>query len=166
MNARRTLILGLVGLMASATSLDALARRGRRVSFSGRGLPNGARASGPVLSREELRQCVVQEKTINAQSSDVDRMQSDLDAKKRELQALERRIAAAEPLVDTTSQASVDEFNALVDEHSRLVARYNAGLPPANDAVARLNASIDRFNALCANRPYYESDMAAVRSSS
>ena len=164
MNARRTLILGLVGLMASATSLDALARRGRRVSFSGRGLPNGARASGPVLSRDELRRCVAQEEAINADSVEADRLQAELEVKKRELEALERRINAAEPLVDTSSQASVDQFNALIDEHSRLVDRFNQGLQPANDAIDRLNAAVDRFNAACANRPYYESDMAAVRS--
>ncbi|MCZ8158392.1 MAG: hypothetical protein O9256_00615 [Rhizobiaceae bacterium] len=163
MNARRTLLLGLIGLMASATSLNALARRGRRVSFSGRGLPNGAQASGPVLSRDELRRCVSQEESINADSVEADRLQAELEVKKRELEALERRINAAEPLVDTSSQASVDQFNALIDEHSRLVDRFNQGLQPANDAIDRLNAAIDRFNSACANRPYYESDMAAVR---
>jgi chromosome segregation ATPase len=164
MTARRAILLGLVGLIASATSIDALARRGRRVNFSGRGLPSGARVSGPVLRRDELRRCVAQEESINAKSVEVDRLQSDLEVKKRELDALERRISSAEPLVDTSSQASVDQFNALVNEHRRLVEQFNAGLAPVNESIDQLNAEVDRFNSACADRPYYESDMTAVRS--
>jgi len=67
-----------------------------------------------------------------------------------------------EPRVDVYSQHSIDSFNALIDEHKRLIEAYNARLPPVNARVGALNTVVDRFNARCAERAYYEHDMAAI----
>lgn len=44
-----------------------------------------------------------------------------------------------------------------------MVEAYNARLPGINAQVEQLNAAVAGFNARCADRAYYESDMAAVR---
>lgn len=159
---RRAALLGILGLVASFTSLEVEARRGRRVRISGRGLARGARHSGPVLSRDQLRQCVSEQNQINSRSEHVDRAQASLDAERSRLNHLEQRIERAEPLVDVYSQESVDSFNAMIDQHRRLVASFNERLPASNSQVETLNAAVERFNSRCGERAYYEHDMAAV----
>lgn len=158
---RRMVLLGLFGAISCALPVESEARR-RRVRIGGRGLAAGARHSGPVLTREQLRQCVTEQNQINGQEDAVERLQSSLQADETRINSLESRITAMEPRVDVYSQQSVDSFNALVDEHKRLVGAYNSKLPSVNARVDALNAVVDRFNARCAERAYYEHDMAAI----
>ena len=159
---RRMVLFGLVGGATFLLPIESGARRRRRVSIGGRGLAAGAKHSGPVLTREQLRQCVAEQNQINGQEEAVERIQSLLQADEAKINALEDRIAAAEPRVDVYSQQSVNSFNALINEHRRLVGAYNSRLPTVNARVDALNAAVDRFNARCAERAYYERDMAAV----
>ena len=160
---RRMLLLGLLGAITSALPMESEARRGR-VRIGGRGLAPGARHSGPVLTREQLRQCVTEQNQINGQEDAVERLQSSLQADETKINTLEARIKAMEPHVDMYSQQSVDSFNALINEHKRLVGTYNSKLPTVNARVDALNAVVDRFNARCADRAYYEHDMTAILS--
>jgi hypothetical protein len=132
MNRRNSLqVLGVALAVGAAPTVEAR----RRVRISGRGLPPGAKYSGPTLSRSELKSCVQQERSMNARFSALD--------------VEEAELARAERLVDQYSQRSVDAFNAKV-------ARFNANGQSANAHVAS-------FNQACANRAYYESDMSAVQ---
>jgi outer membrane murein-binding lipoprotein Lpp len=140
MNGRRRLLSALLASVAIPSILlfssPALARRGR-VRMSGRGLSSGARYSGPTLSQAELRQCVLDERSINAA---MDKLERD-----------EVYINQQESQVNQYSQQSVDRFNALVSNF--------------NSEAARANARVDSFNTTCAGRAYYESDMRAVQAS-
>ena len=158
---RRAFLLGLFGVIAFALPVESEARR-RRVSIGGRGLAAGTRHSGPVMTREQLRQCVTEQNQINEQEDAVERLQSSLQTDEAKINVLEDRINAMESRVDVYSQQSVDGFNALVNEHRRLVADYNSRLPTVNARVDDLNAAVERFNVRCAERAYYEHDMAAV----
>ncbi len=122
------------GALLIGTTTSAEARR--RIRFSGRGLPAGARYSGPTLSRSELNSCVRQERSINERFASLDRDESELEG--------------AQLRVDSYSQRSVDDFN-------ERVARFNSNGQAAN-------AQVGNFNQLCANRAYYDSDMRAVES--
>jgi len=105
--------------------------------MSGRGITSGTRYSGPTLNQDQLRQCVAQERSINAA---IDRLERD-----------EASINQQEPLVDQYSQQSVNNFNALV-------SKFNA------EAV-RSSEAVNSFNSACAGRAYYDSDMRAVQAS-
>ncbi|MFO0519462.1 MAG: hypothetical protein ACK515_03430 [bacterium] len=130
---RRVLVLAsLAG--AAGLFLPTVAEARRRVRMSGNGLPAGARAAGPTLSRSELQSCVQLERSINERATAIDLEEASLKA--------------AEQRVDPYSRRSVDEYN-------ERVTRFNA----SSEAV---NAQIDQFNRICAQRPYYEADMRAV----
>src|SRR5690606_16555548 len=126
---RRMVLLGLLGAVACALPAESEASR-RRVRIGGRGLAAGTRRSGPVLTREPLRQRVTEQNQINAQEDAVEGLQSSIQADETKISALEGRITAMEPRVDVYSQHSIDSFNALIDEHKRLIEAYNARLPP------------------------------------
>ena len=158
---RRMLLLGLLGTIASTLPMESEARRGR-VRIGGRGLAPGARHSGPVLTREQLRQCVTEQNQINGQEDAVERLQSSLRADETKINTLEARITSMEPHVDVYNQQAVDRFNALINDHRRLVGTYNSKLPAVNARVDALNAAVDRFNARCADRAYYDHDMTAI----
>ena len=159
---RRAVIFGLLGFAAAFTAPEAAGRGGRRAGFRLRGLPNGARHKGSGLTRDQLRQCVNEQKVINAGSGQVDRLQASISVDAAEISRLERQIAAQESLVNVYSQESVDQFNALVNRHRQMVTAYNDRLPAANARVEQMNAAVRRFNTECADRVYYESDMNAV----
>jgi hypothetical protein len=159
---RRTFFLAMFTLMFAS---QAEARRGggrRRVNFSGKGIPQGASHSGTVLSREQLRHCVDEERKINSLSDSVEIDQAMLDSEQAGLKQLERTIEREQFHVNRYSQESVDSFNSLVDQHRKKVAAFNNKLTPLNEKVSSLNSSIDGFNKQCAQRAYYESDMNAV----
>lgn len=134
----------------------------RRASFHMRGLPDGAYHKGPVLTREQLRQCVAEENAINASGAQVDALQASLEASEASINRLENQINAQEPFVDRYSQESVARFNALIERHKHLVATHNSNLPVVNARVDQVNAAVQRFNSKCADRVYYESDMQAI----
>lgn len=160
MNTIRLLALCTAGFMMLAQTLDADARR--RGGFRARGLAHGAVAKGPVLSRDQLRVCVQIQRSLGSMEASIARMQAQLGTQESELNRLVRQIEMQEPLVDRYSQASVDGFNALVNRHGRMVEAYNARLPMVNGHVEAMNRNVDTFNARCADREYYESDMIAV----
>jgi hypothetical protein len=157
---RRSALFGAVGLVAVIAAPEVLARR--RAGFRMRGLPNGARYKGPVLTRDQLRQCVAEQRAINASEAELDRLQASLAKSEAAINRLEAQINAQEPLVDRYSQASVDSFNALIARHKHLVATHNTKLPSANARVEQVNAAVARFNEKCAEHVYYERDMQAV----
>jgi hypothetical protein len=134
----RRKLLGIVLPVATVLSIaiPTVAEARRRVRFSGRGLPTGAKYNGPTLSRSELGNCVKQERSINEKFAALEKEEVDLKS--------------AELNVDSYSQRSVDEFN-------QRVSNFNSG----GEAV---NAQVYSFNQSCANRTYYESDMQAVES--
>lgn len=134
---RRLFLKSFIGiatiLLLPVTSSEAR-RGGGRVSM-GSGLSSGARYNGATLTKEQLKQCVIEENRIN-EASDV------LDKKEEKLSAQGRQ-------VDHYSQYSVDRYNQAVNEF--------------NNEGERLNLMVDNFNQKCANHAYYASDMTAVK---
>jgi hypothetical protein len=135
-------------------------RRGRLRAFR---LPNGAEPKGPVLTVDELRRCVEGETRIDAFRAELEAKQARADAGGREADELGAQLDRAKRGLDRTSKTQVASFNAGVDRQRKAVERYNKLVPDLNKAAADLNEEVGRFNAACAERPYYEDDMEAVR---
>ena len=129
------LLLPVSGIGAMLIANEAVARRGGRIRFHGRGLNNSSGYVGPTLSRQELKQCLESQNSIN---SSIDR-----------LEAEEVNLNKEQTLVDNYSQSSVDNFNSLVSSYNQ------------NSKI--VNSKIQKFNSACGNHAYYESDMSAVK---
>lgn len=157
---RRAALFGIMAIGAVVAAPEVLARR--RTGFRMRGLPNGARHKGPVLTREQLRECVAEQNFINVSEAELERLQASIAQSEASINGLEAQINMQEPLVDRYSQESINSFNALIDRHKRLVAAHNAKLPDTNNRVQQINTFVQKFNEKCADRVYYESDMQAI----
>jgi hypothetical protein len=125
---RRLFILGMVGASVVIFVPSAWGRRRRpRVRIPGPGLIEGDRHSGPILSRDQLRSCVIQQDSINANADILERDEAVLAGQAKRIEglgdALERRLVS----VDAYSQASVDAYN----RRSRSTIVWSRNITPA-----------------------------------
>lgn len=156
------LLLALLTL--SILSLpDAEARvRGKGALLGFAAGAKGSSASGPVLSLDQLRECVTQQRQIEDDSVALKKINDELKGNKDEIDRLEVQIARKKPQVDTQSQSSVDEFNAMIDKREALAGAYNKKLDTFNSQASISNAVISGFNQQCADHRYYANDMKEV----
>ncbi len=134
---RRLFLKSFIGIatisLLPVTSSEAR-RGGGRVSM-GSGLSNGSRYNGPTLTKDQLKQCVIEENRINESSNLLDQKEEKLNAQGRQ--------------VDHYSQYSVDRYNQAVNEF--------------NNEGERLNSIVNSFNQKCGDHAYYASDMTTVK---
>jgi hypothetical protein len=117
---------------------------------------------GEPLSRDQLRDCVRQQRAIDVESDAMQGVEATINHRRDTLEAEERSIDAQRPRIDTKSQRAVDAFNATVNAHVTAVNLYNADIGKATERLQALNEKIDAFNTGCAGRSYYLDDMNAV----
>jgi len=154
---RYSFVLFVVMLLVFSSTADA--RRGGKM----RGLAPGVRHTGAVLSLEQLKACVQHERFVDAAEVRLAALQASLKSKERDIAELGRKIDDSRETLDRYSSYEVDAYNALIDEHETAVDAYNAKLLPINRLIDDMNSTIERFNASCADKVYYESDMSAIR---
>jgi len=124
----------------------------------------GARSSGPLLTREELRACLSLQERVRAMTEEAGRVRTDLDARKAELLASAEALKAELASVDRTSQEAVDAYNARSVARDERVAAYEQAVAAFNARVDALAADRDTFTGKCNNRRYDEADEIALRS--
>lgn len=160
MISRRTWLSLAIAAIAASAAGPAVARR--RFRLPGRGIGRGAGHAGPVMSRDELRFCVNQDDRIDNLEQAITELEGAAASERLQLEASERALADAKAGVDVYSQQSVDGFNRMVDRHAELVDQYNATLPRVNEKISVRNEAVHTYNTVCAERAYYEDDLAAV----
>ena len=117
----------------------------------------------PVLSRDELAACLVDEQDVKTRNAALDARKQALTAKLAEIHTLEAGLDASKTTLDESDVAAVNAFNAAIDEHARLAAEYNEALPAVNADIEALNTKRHALDARCAHHAYDERDMAALR---
>ena len=159
---RRRLVFALAAATLAGLPTPALARRGRRVRMSGRGLASGATSSGPALSREEVRSCISLQNAINQDADAIDAWSARFESEKLLLDQYERVVSMQRASLDPFDTTSVDAYNLSVRIHQGIVQSYNMNLPSFNQRVADQNSSVERFNLRFTGKAFFESDMQAV----
>jgi len=159
---RRAFLLSAAG---AAIILVAPTASPQRIRIRPRPGGKAGGATGRVLNRAQLQQCVSTDNSLTTRSSELDRLQQDLDARGSRIDRLGAEIDRKRPSIDLTSGNQVDAFNLLVAEHDRQVVEYNSRLDSLEAMFARYNSDIASYNAQCADAEYYESDMRAIRGS-
>jgi hypothetical protein len=100
---RRRFILGMVGASVVLFVPTAWARRRQlRVRIPGPGLIEGDRHAGPILSRDQLRSCVIQQDSINANADSLERDEAVLAGQAKRMRGLVMLLKGAScPLMPT-----------------------------------------------------------------
>jgi hypothetical protein len=144
-----------------AGSFAQTADKPRTASF-GTGLGKG-KASGPLLTRSELRECMSLQARTRATAEELAAAQAALDREKSELAARSAALKEELTALDRTSAQAVDTYNASVQEHEKRVDAYNAKTPAFNANALALQEHRAAFSKGCENRDFDEKDEIAIR---
>ena len=120
-------------------------------------------ASGPLLTREQLRQCIAEQDRLKQEAADALQTQRGLDKDRVEIDRLGVVLKTDLESLDRTSQAAIDAFNARVQEREKMAEAYRAATPVFNQRVDKLEADRESFAKDCADRRYREDDFDAIK---
>lgn len=165
-------LLACAGLCANVNlqAADPAAKTGNTLTLNG-GKPTG------TLTRDQLRQCLSQQKSIKDQNSEAARAQTELQAQKAEVarqrDELEKEGADLDTeraAIDATKAEAVEAFNSKLvqrrqrlEQHDALIEAYNAKLRPFNEKVQVLDTTRQTWVGECGNRSYDEVDFYAIQ---
>jgi hypothetical protein len=159
-------LLFCAAVAAGLTSVACAADKPKPPAKAGSGvasLGGGAANELPILTRNELRDCLAQQDKLHAEEAEIVAQQRDMDADKNEItqqgQALQAELAA----LDRTSASGVQVYNAKAVEHERRIDAYNARSKPFNARVEALKTQRDGWAKACSNRRYLENDLIIIK---
>jgi hypothetical protein len=121
------------------------------------------KGSGPLLSREQLRQCLTEQDRLKQEAADVLQTQKTLESDRAEIDRTGVELKADKDTLDRTSQAAIDAFNARIQAREKQVEAYKVAAPAFNDRVDKLDAAKQSFAKDCADRRYREDDYDAIK---
>jgi hypothetical protein len=165
---RTALCAALAAGMATGACAADKARPPARPASSASGVASlgggaGAGKDLPILTRDQLRDCLAQQDKLHAEEAEIVAQQRDMDADKNEItqqgQALQAELAA----LDRTSASGVQVYNAKAVEHERRIDAYNARSKPFNARVEALKTQRDGWAKACSNRRYLENDLIIIK---
>jgi len=120
-------------------------------------------STGPLLTREQLRQCMVEQDRLKQESSDTLQTQRGLAKDRSEIDRLGVELKAEMAALDRTSQAAVDAFNEKAQAREKMIDAYQEATPNFNERVDKLDADKQLFAKGCAERRYREDDFDAIK---
>lgn len=123
----------------------------------------GGTATGPVLTKDELRQCLAEQDRLKQETSDVVATQKKLASDRAEIDRVGAAIDAERPTVDVSNGDAVDAFNARLQAKGKLVADYQAAAPAFNQRVDKLDADDKAFTKNCRDRKYFEDEYNEIK---
>lgn len=121
------------------------------------------KATGPFLTKDELRKCMDQQDKLKAQDADMLKEQGAIADKKVEIQKIGDDLKARLDTVDRTNAEAVAAYNEAVQARDKQVDEYEARVDKFNAGVDQTQAAHDQFSQACSNRRYFEEDEAAIR---
>ena len=149
--ALRVLLLAALVSGAAAVAADKPAAFGK------------GKATGPLLTRAQLRECLAQQGRIQSLSAEAQKLQLGMNAEADEI----TRLAAANKeklaALDRSNIEAVDTFNKDANRLDQMIDAYNARTPGFNAKVDALQAERDAFAKDCDNRNYDEKDEIAIK---
>lgn len=123
----------------------------------------GAGASGPFLSKDELRQCLAEQDRMKQETADVVAAQKKLAADRTEIDRVSAELDAERPKVDVSNKEAVDAYNARLQAKNKLVADYQVAAPAFNQRVDKLDADDKAFAKNCKERRYFQDEYDEIK---
>jgi hypothetical protein len=156
---RLAVLAGLAFALAGPALAADAPKGGHTLSLGG-----GASApAGPLLTRDQLRQCLSQQTALRSQGNEATRAQTELEASRKEISRLEAELQSERGAVDAGDDGAVAAFNAKLEHWRGLAEAYNAKLPAVNGRIDEYNAAQARWQGECGNRRYDEADYFAIQ---
>ena len=121
------------------------------------------KGSGPLMTREQLRQCLAEQERLKQEGAAAAQAQGVLAKDRADIDRLGAELEADKASLDRTSQAAVDGYNERARARDKRVADYVAAAPLFNQRVDTLDAAKEAYAKDCASRRYFEDDYDAIK---
>ncbi len=123
----------------------------------------GGTASGPMLTKDELRQCLTEQDRLKNETSEVVATQKKLAKDRAEIERVSAELDADRPKVDVSNKDAVDAFNVRLQAKGKMVADYQTAGQTFNQRVDKLDADDKSFTKDCKDRRYFEDEYDAIK---
>jgi hypothetical protein len=117
----------------------------------------------PMLTRDELRQCLAEQDRIKKEGADLADAQTRLDGERSAIERLGSELEAEKAKVDVSDEAAVNAYNARVRLRTKQAEEYRAAVPVFNARVDKLAADGKAYATACADRRFFEDDYDAIK---
>jgi hypothetical protein len=124
--------------------------------------PPAPKTPSRMLSRTELRACLVREDDLNKRQDALTSAGAEQQAALEVLGQQAKVLAEALRTLDNTDAAAVDAFNKRNDERNVAVERHNARAAALNQAVTALQEDSADYFSTCVSRPFLLKDRDAL----
>ena len=142
---------------ALAAPLIATAQKVKESSF-GKG-----KASGPLLSRAQLRECLAQKESLRVQGEQTLALQAQFERDKAEIQRLGSVLKDELAVLDRSNPDAVDQYNTKAVARDKSIDDFEARAQAHNLRVQNLNVEREAFARACENRRFDETDEIAIK---
>jgi len=123
----------------------------------------GGSGSGPVLTREQLRQCLVEQDAIAQARPAMVAEGKALDDEKAQIRQDGDALAQALQALDRQNAEAVQAHVAKAQAHDARIEAFNAKLPAFNDRAAAFQRREAAWKSGCADRRYREDDLILLQ---
>lgn len=121
------------------------------------------KASGPLLSRAELRECFRLLERVRSVSDTMAQERERIEKDKAELQRQGGELKAQLETLDRTSPEAVEAHNARAAAHDKAIGEFESRTGEFNGRVEALKGDRGSFAQRCENRRFDELDETAVK---
>ena len=122
-----------------------------------------AKGGGPLLSREQLRNCLSQKTRLSQQEDELAKEQAALGATKDEIGRSGEALKAKLEALDRTSAEAVAAYNDQAQARDAQIDAYQARVNAFNARVEASKPERDSYAKACDNRRFLEDDEIAIR---
>lgn len=117
----------------------------------------------PLLTRDELRDCLARQRSNREHTDDVSKMKADIDREKTELAQGSEALKAELATLDRGNAEAVAGYNSRVAERGQRVGAFEQLIADFNARVVALEADRTSFKNDCESRKFDEKDEKALR---
>ena len=121
------------------------------------------KATGPLLTRAALRECMAQVTRVRSLSDDMTKAQAAMNDEQAEITQLSAVHKERLSTLDRSSAEAVNAYNTEGQALDQRIDDYNARTPAFNAQVAALQTEREAFAKNCENRNYDENDETAIK---
>ena len=121
------------------------------------------KATGPLLTRAQLRECVAQQERIRVMTEEAVALQTQFNAEKADLARQGVVLKEELAVLDRTNVQAVEQYNAKAASRDKAIDAFEAGTDAYNKRVKRLTMEREIFVSGCENRRYDEKDEIAIQ---
>lgn len=121
------------------------------------------KASGPVLTREQLRQCLTQQTQVRNEESELVRLQTSLNTDKAAIVRSGEVLAEQGAALDRSKPELVTAYNELVLARDKAIDELQARGAQFNERAGAAGVQREAFARACEGRSYNETDEIAIQ---